>query len=373
MSWTMIRTPMLALCLTLIAASPAAAHSVNVWGSNLGPETEELRFSPTPEEGLSEPVAIDASNSSGYALEANGTVKAWGDGGVGQLGDGTREDSSSAVTVQFPAGTVITSIGEAKDEGFAIDSTGHGWMWGANGYRSGCVPGTKQLVPVQISGLSKVVEVLGAENHSLWRKANGRVLGCGVNTVGQLGLGEAVDKVKTPTPIPGLSSITQISASDHTSEALNTSGRVFMAGENTEGQIGIGSSTEAIYSFTQVALPEAATYISDGGDFPPNGTAFAKTARALYGWGYNRQGQLGNGTTSFTNSPVNTGLHFATIFSGGLFVLGLDSEGDVFSWGSNAGGSLGTGSKGRKSTTPVFVEGGVSAISATARNAVDLH
>ena len=67
---------------------------------------------------------------------------------------------------------------------------------------------------------------------------------------------------------------------------------------------------------------------------------------------------------------MNTGLHFASVASGGTFVLGLDSEGNVYSWGV---GPLGTGGEIQRSSAPLLVDSGVSAISATARDALDLH
>src|ERR1700735_1476589 len=58
------------------------------------------------------PVAqIGSSNSAEYALLTNGTVYAWGDGGEGQLGDGSTANSfTTPVQVQFPAGVTLASI-----------------------------------------------------------------------------------------------------------------------------------------------------------------------------------------------------------------------------------------------------------------------
>ena len=82
------------------------------------------------------------------------------------------------------------------------------------------------------------------------------------------------------------------------------------------------------------------------------------------------RGEVGDGQRASKRSPVNTGLHFASVASGGTFVLGLDGEGNVYAWGA---GPLGTGGESQRSSAPVLVDSGVSAISATARNALDLH
>jgi alpha-tubulin suppressor-like RCC1 family protein len=83
---------------------------------------------------LSNVIAIDASNTSSYALESNGTMLAWGENHHGQLGDGgegtTGASYTEAVKVAFPPGVSVTAIGEAQNDGFAIDSEGQGWAVG---------------------------------------------------------------------------------------------------------------------------------------------------------------------------------------------------------------------------------------------------
>jgi alpha-tubulin suppressor-like RCC1 family protein len=347
------RTPSLAifvlaiLLFILAFATSATAATVSRWGSYLagfgGAGPSETQTQPAPA-GLSEVTIIDASNSSSYALRADGSVWAWGNGTVGQLGDGKLASSSTPVRVVFPKGIVIKTIGESKNAGYAIDSAGEAWAWGQG--TADCLQGRVRSEPVKITGLTNLTEVQGGENHVLWLERDGMVLGCGANGVGQLGLGKGVGVAKSPTVITGLKSIVQISAGDRTLEARDSSGQVFMSGENTRGQVGVGSSEAAIWTPMQVPLPEPATSISAGGDLAPNGTNFAMTAKTLYGWGYDGQGQVGDRQTAPRLSPVDTGLHFASVAAGGTFVLGLDKEGNLYSWGRNAGGDLGIGRPG---------------------------
>lgn len=112
------------------------------WGAYFfyGPSADQ--FSPRGIVDLSDNVvAINASNNSSYALECaggttlchqDGSVWAFGRGALGELGDGSKSDSlTSARRVAFPSDVHIVSIGEAEDSGYAIDSTGQGWEWGA--------------------------------------------------------------------------------------------------------------------------------------------------------------------------------------------------------------------------------------------------
>lgn len=192
--------------------------------------------------------------------------------------------------------------------------------------------------------------------------------------LGRAGAGRRRAGRAHPTAVPGLSSIVQVSVGERTSAALDAKGRVFMWGDNVHGAIGVGSSAPTIWTPTYVVLPEPASSISTGGDLEDNGSSLAILAHeALYGWGDDNHGQVGDHATGDKPSPVNTGLHFKSAVAGGVFSLGLDREGNVYSWGAGFGGSLGVGHNRGPAFTPLFVESGVSAISATAKNAEDLH
>jgi alpha-tubulin suppressor-like RCC1 family protein len=91
---------------------------------------------------------------------------------------------------------------------------------------------------------------------------------------------------------------------------------------------------------------------------PSPGSAIARLANGkLWAWGYNEEGELGDGTTSSRESPVEIqGLESIVSISSGFafyeyssypysgFTLALKSDGTVYSWGSNYGGYLGDGS-----------------------------
>jgi alpha-tubulin suppressor-like RCC1 family protein len=79
----------------------------------------------------------------------------------------------------------------------------------------------------------------------------------------------------------------------------------------------------------------------------------------LYAWGENINGQLGNGTTSGTDSTspvavsagaIPAGVSITQISAGAFYSLALGSDGHVYGWGNNASGNLGNGT-----TTPVSV------------------
>src|SRR5204863_1132362 len=87
-------------------------------------------------------------------------------------------------------------------------------------------------------------------------------------------------------------------------------------------------------------------------------TCGIRSSGAAYCWGLNTYGQLGNGTTtnSATPMPVSGGLTFAAISGGGQQSCGLTTGGLAYCWGWNARGQLGNGTT-TDSYTPVKVAG----------------
>ncbi len=149
-----VTTALTTLLASLALTASATGTTVFRWGSYFAgvrePGPVETQGTPTPVD-LSPVTMVEASNSSSYALKADGkTVWAWGDGLVGQLGDGSEASSSNPVQVEFPKGIVITTIGESKNQAYGIDSNGEAWTWGQGS--SDCMPGRLHRKPVKIPG-----------------------------------------------------------------------------------------------------------------------------------------------------------------------------------------------------------------------------
>jgi alpha-tubulin suppressor-like RCC1 family protein len=352
--------------LFVVAPSAAGARTVAHWGTFIGGDSSSEIFAPISIAGA-EVAAVQASNSSGYALTSAGTILAWGDNDQGQLGDGTTTDvQEGAVQVELPAGVKAVAVGQARNEAVAVTSTGHVYAWGQNQQGSLCLKGTKLTTPTEVPGLSGIVAAAGGSTHMLYLSSSGHVLVCGSNENGELGLGEGVAGAKTATEVPDLSGITQIAAAGGAggrSAAVTGKGELFMWGDNEFGQIGVGSSAPVIWTPEHVSLPEPVASVSVGGDLPDgNGAVLALTGSgALYGWGDGAGGAIGDGSSEEELSPVFTGLHFAQIATGGQQSFGLTSGGNLF-------GFVQTQSGGKR----VLLQRGVSAISATAETAVSL-
>jgi alpha-tubulin suppressor-like RCC1 family protein len=357
------------ICLTLLCAATATA-GVDRWGSYAGAFAQ-----PTPiaMANLENVVAIDAGNRSSYALKNDGTLWAFGENGRGQLGDGLEEDAiTRAVEVSFPVGVTIVAIGEAEDVGFAIDSTGQGWTWGDTMCVGKAVEDTTK--PQKVPGMTEAVAVQGGGHHVLWLLRNKTVEACGKNENGQLGVGQGITYSALPKAIPGLSNVVEVSAGEKSSCARTATGAVYDWGADYNGQVGNGVEQPSVYEPFKVPLPGVASEVSCGGDLPPNGHTLALVEGAVYGWGADGGGQLGDEKTQNKLTPARGGavssLGLTHVVASGACSLGLSADGDVYAWGSNADKALGAG-KGKASLTPLLVDSGALEISGTAYNSLD--
>lgn len=161
---------------------------------------------------------------------------------------------------------------------------------------------------------------------------------------------------RAPFAVSSLSSgVTAIAAGEYYSLALK-SGGVYSWGANWHGQLGNGTTnTTASYTPSPVTnLSSGVTAIAAGGSFsppvgPPDGTFYSHNLAiqngAVYAWGYNLYGQLGNGTTTSSLVPVpvtNLSSGVTSIAAGYGYSLAL-RNGNVYAWGGNYIGQLGDG------------------------------
>lgn len=363
------------LCVAWLPAVAGAAPAAGVSGGTVE-HWGRGQLSPAAVHLPGRVVEVGTSNTASYALLANGTVWAWGSGSEGQLGNGSTHNSATPVRVRFPAGVKIASMPANSmpwDTGYAIDTTGHIWGWGPNAGGELCLGNTRpHRTPVKLP-LSKVTAVAGAGQHTTY-DAGGTLFSCGDNYAGQLGDGRTSPS-HVPVRVRGLSgrAVTALVSGYNDVGALLSGGQYYDWGWDGGGQLGDGKVGGFSEVPVHVRLPAAVTQAAQGGNDPGDGQTLVMLSNgAVYAWGTNGAGQLGTGKFASKPSPVRifppSGVTYRALASGGDASYAVSASGNVYAWGGNRHGQLGDGST-TSSATPVKVDShATKLISATSTN-----
>jgi alpha-tubulin suppressor-like RCC1 family protein len=335
------------------------------WGSNtygeLADNTTTNRSTPV-QAGLPTGVtatSVAAGGNASLALGSDGKVYAWGYNSNGQSGVGSFSNRTNPVQVGLPTGVAAISITAGYLTSFAFGSDGKLYAWGGNSYgQLGDGSNTDRSTPVQVSLSTGVgaISMAAGSVHSLAIGSNGKLYAWGSNAYGQLGDGSTSNR-STPVQVSLPTGVTALSmkAGRGHSLAVGSDGKLYAWGLNSSGQLGDGSTTDRTTP-VQVSLPAGvrATSLVAGGD---NSVAIGSD-RKLYAWGDNNLGQLGDGSTTGHNTPVQVslpaGVTALSVAAGGAHNLASGSDGKLYAWGYNGAGQLGDGSFSSR-YTPVLV------------------
>lgn len=395
--------------LVVFGTAASSASTASAWGDStygeLGNGTSGNSTAtkvPVLINGLGEEAkAISAGGSHALALLQDGTVKAWGNNGAGGLGDGTIVQRDAPVRVNGLSGVKAIAAGEGHS--LALMDDGTVMAWGRNdvgqlgiGTTTGPETCMSELpcskAPVQVKGLSGVKAIATGYDHSLALLDDGTVVAWGRNQWGELGTGAIGSKVcgdgwlcnPTPTPVVGLSGVAEVATGHSQSLALLDDGTVMAWGYNEDGNLGVGTATGpqscgegwSAVSCASTPMPvqelSGVTAIASGW---LHNLALLDDG-AVMAWGYNSNGQLGDGTNVDRDHPVAvSGLSGVTAVAAGAYhSMALLNDGTVKSWGWNILWSLGGIAVEDESRVPVPVDGltGVTAIEAGYMNSYAL-
>jgi alpha-tubulin suppressor-like RCC1 family protein len=228
----------------------------------------------------------------------------------------------------------------------------------------------------------KIVAIAVGEGHLLALDIEGKVYGIGLNNGGQLGLGDHANRASFAL-VSSLADkkIVAIAAGESHSFAIDSNGKLYATGNNGSGRLGDGKreDQQEVFKIVSSLVDKNITQVAAGGSHSLALDADGK----VYAAGYNEQGQLGlegaNYRDEFTLVSYFEGrkivevapryerslgidsegyivycAEFAPVFSladknitqvaaGGMHSLALGADGKVYAAGSNRYGQLGLG------------------------------
>lgn len=180
-------------------------------------------------------------------LTTAGGVKCWGKGTWGQLGNGSVEEVAAPVTVRGLSGGVVDLVvGDAH--ACAVRSDAAVVCWGKNEWgQLGDGTRVNRTTPVTIAALRGFRQISLGSRASCALTAAGGVSCWGWNYFGQIGDGTTVSHRATPTPVVGLGSgVTAVVAGHLRACAVTTAATLTCWGNNGAGQLGLGTVTDPV-------------------------------------------------------------------------------------------------------------------------------
>ncbi|WP_377321831.1 putative Ig domain-containing protein [Pimelobacter simplex] len=342
-----------------------ADHTVDCWGYNFAQQIgQQLNLqvprNPTPTQvgSASDWVEISAGGAAQWAhtcgIRADRSLWCWGsnvDGELGQPGAGTE-----FVPKRVDAGRNWASVSSGYAHTCAITTDRQLWCWGNDTF--GQLGRTGDAAPAQVGTRSDWTTVSAGYTHTCATTTGGELWCWGFNSRGQLGDGTTGGSDVPVREDSDGTTWTGVSVSAGTSCALKSDATLWCWGYNAHGETGTGTPGTDRLVPTQVGSANDWESVSaTGGSGQGNHACGVRTSGQLWCWGLNNDGELGTGDTVARATPVRVGTDsdWAQVATGGTMTYALKDDGTQRAWGNNFQGQLGTGGVNAGSLVPVTI------------------
>lgn len=332
------------------------------WGHNdgaLGVGTYDQQDAPVII-GYSSLDWVDVSTGLDFslAIKNDGTLWAWGGNYEGQLGLGTistnpvtdNHDELYPVQVGTDSDWAVVDCGQQCSA--AIKRDGTLWTWGYNGSgQLGHGDTTSRLVPVQVGTDTDWADIQATGQHMIGLKTDGTIWGSGNNSQGQLGVGSFVSssvflQAGTDTDWVSISVSKTVGQNQQNSGAIKSNGTLWGWGPDWWTFPIPDNVPTQIFSDTDWQLQVAGRSFVIG----------LKTDGTLWSAGLNTSGQCGIGNV---DSPVadwtqiGTDTDWSSVSCGQAFAVAQKTDGTLWGWGDNGYGQLGQGIPSGANPSPI--------------------
>jgi alpha-tubulin suppressor-like RCC1 family protein len=321
---------------------------------------------------VSAPTQVDSSLGSWMVVGAGlynsfatkgTTLSGWGRNDNGQLGDGTTVTRCRPIALTgrnpiacFTSGSHLQGSNYGVLAISCINNCGTINAWGKSTSELRYI----QPVPVQTNESSWSC-VAATDKNMIAIRADGNVFTWGYNCSGQIGNGTFAPQpqsVSSPVQLGSVGTGCAIAFGPDRAAVINTQSSLYTWGKNPDNMF-LARQTQAFVpvkldnqKWKEVSVSPLIRYtegcctcgdklISYNTYYAGHTTAIRKDG-ALFAWGFNSYGQLGDGTFTKRNTPTRiTNQSWSAISAGTYHTLGIRADGALFAWGRNNNGQIG--------------------------------
>jgi alpha-tubulin suppressor-like RCC1 family protein len=340
----------------LVRATHPGTTRIHV-GRDWGQDTAYIATLPGPEVRWRS-VSTAAGHTCGVSTDNKGYC--WGHNGAGQLGFGQVTTYGEMLPVGVAGGIAFTRIDGGRWFTCGLSTGGQAWCWGDGYYGqlgdglegiSGGVPS-----PQAVRGGHTFTQISAGFEHACALDGAGKAWCWGNNTYGQLGNDEQVVVMGEPVPVEvvGGLTFTRISAGRDATCAITPDNALYCWGDNEVGQLGDGKGAPGLMVPRPVPAGGGKRYRDIAvGDSHVCGIT---TAGEAFCWGQDHSGELGTGVAEVSDDvpmKVATTQTFTDIGVGSYHTCAVATDGVAWCWGFNRVGQLGRGEKESFAPNPV--------------------